>query len=396
MKYDFETVQMRKNVGSGKWNWMYDAVPDLSDDVIPFSVADMEFKNAPEISNGVAEYVRNAVMGYTLPTDSYYEAVAGWMKRKHDWDVKKDWILEYPGVVPALFHIVRMMTEPGDGVILLTPVYYPFYNAIKMNQRVLAECPLKINGNRYEIDFDLLEALAKEPKNKLILLCNPHNPVGRVWTKEELMQIGRICIDNHVFIACDEIHHDLIMPGYHQTVFAQISEEFADHSMICTAPSKTFNLAGMVTSNVIVPNPELRKKLYDFRESQAIYFCCMAGLKACEIAYTQCDAWLEELLEVLAKNKAVLNQFMQSHFPEVKVFELEGTYLQWMDFNCLGLGYQELEQFMKQKAHIFMDEGYVFGKPGEGYERMNIACPTLKLTEALERLDAAWKAYKGE
>lgn len=392
--YDFTTAPLRKGSGSEKWQKMYDIVPDLPEDIIPFSVADMELKNAPEIAEGVAEYLRDTVMGYTIPTEAYWQSVTDWMSRRHGWEVQKDWLIDYPGVVTALYQIVRLMTEPGDGVILLTPVYYPFYNAVKRNGRTLVECPLKLEGMRYQIDFDLLEELARSPKNKLLLLCNPHNPVGRVWSREELEQLGRIAIDNGVYVASDEIHGDLILPGYQHTVFAQISEEFAQHSFTCTSPSKTFNLAGMLTSNVIVPNPELKKKLRLFRDDQATYFCGMAGYKACEIAYGKCEAWLEELLLLLEENKRLLKEFMEVQFPEVKVFALEGTYLQWMDFRGLGLDYRELERFMQQKAWLFLDEGYVFGKAGEGYERMNIACPKQKLLEALERLERAWKNEK--
>lgn len=396
MKYDFETIPNRKNVGSEKWEKMYDKVPNLPEGIIPFSVADMELKNAPEISQGVSEYMRNTVMGYTIPTDRYWRAVADWMYRRHGWKVKTEWIIDYPGVVTALFQTVRLLTDPGDGVILLTPVYYPFYNAVKRNGRRIRECPLKLQGLKYQIDFDLLEALAKKPENKLLLLCNPHNPVGRVWTLEELTQLGRICIENNVFVVSDEIHGDLILPGHHHTTFGQISEEFAQHSITCTSPSKTFNLAGLLTSNVIVANRDIKERLHTFRDDQATYFCGMAGYKACEIAYIQCEPWLEELLLLLDQNKQILQNFMKVHFPEISVFELEGTYLQWMDFRGLGLEYHQLEAFLQEKAWLFFDEGSLFGKAGEGFERMNIACPTRALREALERLDTAWKQFKNK
>ena len=391
MKYDFETLQSRRNTGSSKWNEMYKKNPQVPDGVVPFSVADMEFKNPPQIAEKVSEYLKNSIMGYTFPTDSYYDSVVGWMKRRHHWDIKKEWIVDYPGVVPALFHMVRLFTQPGEGVILLTPVYYPFYNAVRKGERDLVESRLLLKDGHYEIDFADLEQKAKDPKNKLLLLCNPHNPVGRVWTREELSRIGEICLANDVMVVSDEIHNDLIMPGHEHTVYALVSEKMAQNCVICTAPSKTFNMAGMSTSNVIVPNPELKQKVYDYRESQAVYFCNMAGYKACEIAYNECEDWLEELLGVLEANRQLVAKFMKEKFPQIHVIPLEGTYLQWLDCRRLGLPYKELEKFMAEEAYIFTDEGYVFGEPGEGFERINLACPTWVLKEALDRMDAAWQ-----
>ncbi|MGN0293311.1 MAG: MalY/PatB family protein [Lachnospiraceae bacterium] len=391
MKYDFETLLSRKNTGSSKWDEMYEANPNVPDGVVPFSVADMEFKNAPEIAAGVSEYLKNSIMGYTFATDAYYDAVIGWMKRRHHWDIKKEWIVEYPGVVPALYHMVNLLTKPDEGVILFTPVYYPFYNAVREGGRKLVETRLVLNGSRYEIDFDDFERKAKNPQNTLCLLCNPHNPVGRVWTKEELERIGKICLENNVLVVSDEIHNDLIMPGYEHTIYAAISEEMAQNSIICTAPSKTFNMAGMMTSNIIIPNAELKEKVYEYRESQAVFFCNMAGYKACEIAYNECEEWLDELILVLDRNRQLVENFMKEKFPRINVIQLEGTYLQWMDCRKLGLSFKELEKFMQEEAYIFTDEGYVFGEPGEGFERINLACPTWVLQDALERLETAWK-----
>lgn len=396
MKYDFTTVHSRKGVGADKWNNMYAANPDVPEGIVPFSVADMEFANPPQIAEGVYEYMKNTILGYTHATDSYYDAVIDWMKRRHNWDIKKEWIVEYPGIVPALFQLVRLFTKPGEGVILFTPVYYPFYTAVQKGNRDLVESRLVPNGDKYEIDFEDFEKKAKDPKNTMLILCSPHNPVGRVWTKEELERIGRICIDNNVLIVSDEIHNDLVMPGYHHTVFATISEEFAQHSIICTAPSKTFNVAGMMTSNIIIPNPELREKAFTYREDQAVYFCNIAGYEACKIAYNECEEWLEELLEVLDTNRKLIRDFMAEKFPQIKVFDLEGTYLQWLDCRGLGMDYKELEAFMQKEAYVFTDEGYVFGEPGEGFERINFACPTKVLEDALDRMYEAWLKRKNQ
>lgn len=365
--------------------------PNVAKGIIPLSVADMELKNAPEIQEGLKRYIDNSVLGYSNPTDAYLDAVIGFMKRHHDWDVKKEWIYQTPGVVSALFFAVKAYTDPGDGVIIMTPVYYPFYGAVTANGRVVVENPLIEDGDSYRIDFEDLERKAKDPKNKLILLCSPHNPVGRVWTREELERIGRICIDNDVLIISDEIHFDLIMPGYHHTVFSTISEEFNQHCVVCTAPSKTFNLAGMQTSNIMIANEEIRKKFIDQVESCGMYIANILGYEACRIAYTDCDAWLKELLEVIVRNKEYIEQFVARHLPQVKVKRLEGTYLLWLDFRAYGLSAKELEHFMKMDAQLFFDDGYMFGQSSEGFERINMACPTWVIEQAMDRLLAAMK-----
>lgn len=391
MKYDFETLISRKNTGSEKWDDMYAKNPKVPDEIVPFSVADMEFKNAPQIAKGISKYLEHSIMGYTCATDAYYDAVIRWMKRRHQWEIKKEWIVEYPGVVPALYHLVQLFTKPGEGVILFSPVYYPFYGAIQTSGRTLAQSPLVRNGTHYEIDFADFEKKAADPKNTLCLFCSPHNPVGRVWTKEELVKVGEICKKHHVLLVSDEIHNDLIMPGYQHTVYATVSEEMAQNCIVCTAPSKTFNLAGMLVSNLIIPNPELKKQVEEYRLKQAIFSCNIVGYKACEIAYNECEDWLNELLTVLEQNRRLIETFMQEKFPQIDVIPLEGTYLQWLDFRKLGLSYQELEKFMQEEAYLFTDEGYIFGEPGQGYERINLACPTWVLQEGLTRLYEAWR-----
>lgn len=385
MKYDFETLISRKGVGSSKWDGMYKINPNLSTNIVPFSVADMEFKNAPQIAEGIYEYLKNNIMGYTNATDSYYDAVISWWKRRHDWEIKKEWIVEYPGIVPALYHFVKLFTKENEGVILMTPVYYPFYNAVRKGGRKIVESQLKLNGNRYEIDFEDFETKAKDPANTLFIMSNPHNPVGRVWTEEELRKIEKICRENGVMVVSDEIHADLVLKGYKHTTFGKISK----NSIICTAPSKTFNTAGLMTSNVIIENPQLKEKVYNYREEQAVFFCNMAGYKACEIAYNQCEDWLEELLTVLENNKKLINEYISEKLPQIKIIELEGTYLQWLDFRNLGMKGEELEKFMTEKAMLFLDEGYIFGECGDGFERINLACPTWVLKEALDRLYVA-------
>lgn len=389
MKYDFETLTNRANTGSSKWEQMKLWNPKVSEDVIPFSVADMELKNPPEVIEGLRSYLNTAILGYTLPTKSYLEAVAGWMNQRHNWEIHADWIIGSPGVVHAFFTVIRALTEPGDGVIVMTPVYYPFYAAIKRNNRTLIKNPLINIGSTYLIDFEDLEAKAKDPRNKILLFCSPHNPVGRVWTKEELTKVGEICLRNEVRIISDEIHFDLIMPGYQHTVFASLNEELANNVITCTAPSKTFNLAGLQTSNIIIPSKKIRILYRREVEAQGLSTLNILGYKACEIAYTQCEDWLDQFIELVYHNHLVLKAYIEENVPQIKVHVLEGTYLQWMDFRELNLHQNELEELMHSKAELFFDEGYIFGDEGIGFERMNIACPTNILVQALERLKAA-------
>lgn len=389
MKYDFETLINRANTGSSKWEQMKVWNPKVSENVIPFSVADMELKNPPQIIEGLKSYLDSTILGYACPTNSYLEAVGGWMKRRHDWNIQTDWILTSPGVVKAFFNAIRALTQPGDGVIIMTPVYYPFYAAIKRNNRSLVKNPLINTGSSYLIDFEDLEKKAQDPQNKILLFCSPHNPVGRVWTQEELAKVGEICLRNNVLIISDEIHFDLIMPGHQHTVFASLGEELANITITCTAPSKTFNLAGMQTSNIIIPNQKLRNAYVKEVEAEGSFSLNILGYKACEIAYTECDEWLDELIQLVYHNHLELKTYLEANLPQIKVYELEGTYLQWMNFRELGLDRHALEELMHSKAELFFDEGYVFGDEGNGFERMNIACPTNFMMQALERLKTA-------
>lgn len=387
MKYDFETLVDRTGTGSGKWDEMKKKKPDLSPGVVPFSVADMEFKNAPEIGEGLKKYMDTHILGYTGPTDAYYDAVCGWMKQEHGWEVKPESIVCTLGVVPALFTLVKTFCQPGDGVIVMPPVYYPFYMAAENSNCEVRRCPLIYRDNNYTIDFDLLDKIAAEKDTKMLIFCNPHNPVGRVWTKEELKRVGEICLKHDVRVVSDEIHSDLIMPGHTHTVFAQAGD-FGDKIIVCTAPSKTFNLAAMQTSNIIIPNKEDREK---FQEVQGHSAPGALGLEACRIAYTQCRPWMEEAISVIWSNYQFAVKFLKEHLPEIKPVDLQGTYLMWLDCTALGRTKEELEELMVQKAELFLDEGYVFGEEGAGFERVNLACPQWVLKAALERLEKAIK-----
>ncbi|MBR5794735.1 MAG: pyridoxal phosphate-dependent aminotransferase [Erysipelotrichaceae bacterium] len=383
MKYDFTTVANRRNIGAGKWELMLEKNPNAAEGVIPYSVADMEFYNAPELMNGLAKYAMQPIYGYTSPMDTYYNAVIDYMKKYHNWEIQKEWICPTSGVVGALNDLVRTLTEPGDGVVIMRPVYYPFSSAITRNNRNLVNVPLINNNGRYEIDFEAFDQATKPEEVKMFILCSPHNPIGRVWTKDELRKMGDICVKNNIIIISDEIHFDFIMDKHEHTVISTLSEEIAKRTVVCTAPSKTFNLGGVKVSNIIIQNPEYREKYVAVTHSLNTF-----AYKTCEIVYTECRNWFEELMEVLHENKKLVEDFIAEHLPMIKVYPLEGTYLMWLDCRALGLSNEELEKLML-KHDLYLDEGYLFGEEGSGFERWNIACPKQELLAGLERFKAA-------
>lgn len=390
MKYDFETVLDRYDNGSVKWNLMKKKKPQVERGIVPFSIADMEFKNPPEIVEALKDCLDQGVLGYQTAEPSWYEAVTGWTRRRYGWETRPEWFYTTPGIVNALYHGVAAFTEEGNGVIVMPPVYYPFYKAVEENGRRLVRCPLIEGENlRYSIDCEKLEELASKPENRLLILCNPHNPVGRVWTREELMEVSRICLRHQVFVISDEIHCDLIMPGNTFTSFASLSEETEKNTMTCMAPSKTFNLAGLQASCVIIPEQERRRRLKAQMAKVSFEGRVNAlGYKAMEAAYTKCDAWLDEVIQVIWANHRTLKQFMEERLPEIRTAKLQGTYLQWMDLRALGWTPERQEEIMTE-ADLFFDEGILFGPEGKGFERMNLACPKSVLLDALSRLEKA-------
>ena len=389
--YDFETLLSRKGQGSFKWEAMYREVPNLSDDIVPFSVADMELKIAPEIREGLKKYIDEAILGYTGATDKYYEAVISWMKRRHNFEVEKDWIVCTSGVVAALYTGVKAYLQEGEGVIIFTPVYYPFYNAIKSSNRKIVDCGLIETDGYYEIDFEKFEEFAKDENNKMLILCSPHNPVGRVWKREELEKIGKIALENDLIIISDEIHCDILMPGFKHTVLQTLSDELAEITVTCTAPTKSFNLAGIGVSNIIIKNKKLRKQFEAQMTKDGSHVFAALGFKACELAYNEAEEWFNQFLKLVDKNQKLVKQFFEEKFIGFKAPLIEGTYLQWLDFRDLGLKDEELKAFMTKKANAFFNEGYIFGKAGSGFERINLAVPTRYIEEVLERIYNAVK-----
>ena len=386
MKYDFTTLIDRTGTGSGKWDGMRRRNPDVPAGIVPFSVADMELKNPPEIIDGLKAYLDTTILGYTDATDSYYQAVQDWMERRHGFRPDRSWFVTTPGVIPGIQVMIRAFTQPGDSVLITTPVYPPFRSSVTSNDRQIVENPLILTDNHYELDLADLEAKASRPEVKLYILCSPHNPIGRVWSREELTRICDICLRHHVFIISDEIHSDLILPGYSHVSLGSLPEEYLQNCAICTAPSKTFNLAGFQTSNIFISNEEYRRKLKD---AHGYFSLNILGYKACELAYSRCEAWLDELLIHLDGNRQLVEDFMAEHLPMISVHRLQGTYLQWLDFRALSMTAEELEIFLHNQAFWFCSEGYSFGEAGRGFERLNLACPRFVLEDALVRLEAA-------
>ena len=388
MKYDFETLVNRRNTGSHKWEGMYAQLPDAKDGIVPLSVADMELKNPPAIIEGLKEYLDKTILGYTGETENYYKSVISWMERRHGFSPKKEWFVMTAGVVPAIKEMVGAFTKDGDSVLMLTPVYYPFYSSVEANGRTVLGSELILEGTEYRINFEDFADKAARPETTLCILSSPHNPIGRIWTKEELLKLAEICLENKVFIISDEIHFDLIMPGFEHVSMGTFEEKYLNNCAICTAPSKTFNLAGLQTSNIFIPNEEYRNRMTSARG----YFSLnIFGYKACELAYDKCEEWLDELLLFLDGNRKFVEEFVAENMPEVKVHRLQGTYLMWLDFRAWGMTKEEQEDFMVHKAEAIFDEGYVFGEGGIGFERINIACPKRVLEATLERIYKAKK-----
>ena len=385
MAYDFVTLPDRWNAGAFKYEDMKRKKPDVSRSAVPLSVADMEFLDPPEVVAGLKAYLDHNVLGYTGPTDAYFTAVQDWMERRHGFRPAKDWFVVSPGVVPALYELVKALTKPGEGVLMLTPVYHPFRLSALDQGRQAVFCPLLERERTYDIDFELFERLCARPEVKLFLLCSPHNPVGRIWQREELVRLAEICLQNDVVMVADEIHGDLILPGYAFTSVGTLPEQYVKSAIICTAPSKTFNLAGMQCSNLFAADEGLRGRL----KKEGHYPTLTAlGYESCRLAYTYGEPWLEALRTVLGENKKLAEDYLARRIPEIRPFELMGTYLMWLDCRALGLDKNALEKAMIDEE-LFFDEGYIFGAEGAGFERLNLACPAWVLEKAMERLETA-------
>ncbi len=363
------------------------------EDLLPMWVADMDFRAPQPVIDALTTRIQHGIFGYSMPTENTKSAIQGWLNRRHHWSIQQDWIVFTPGVVPALSAAVNTYTEKGDKVVIQSPVYYPFRDMVEKSEREVVDNPLVRKNGKYEMDFNDLETKIADPEVKMLLLCNPHNPVGRVWKKEELIKLAELCLANHVLIVSDDIHFDLIFKGYEHTLISSLSNEIAANTITCIAPSKTFNLAGMQLSTIIIPDEEKREKFNAYMGKLGLFAPSPFGITAVEAAYNHGEEWLDDLMDYLQENLSYLTTFINERLPQIDVIEPEGTYLVWLDFTKLNMSHEELEQFVQGEARLALDEGYIFGEGGKGFERINIACPQSVLQEGLERLE---KAIKGK
>jgi cystathionine beta-lyase len=387
--YDFDKIIDRRGTHSLK----YDFAPRRGkpDDILPFWVADMDFASPPAVLDALSQRVRHGVFGYSDNADEgYYNAISRWYEKRFGWKTRPEWLVKTPGVVYAICTAIRTLTRPGDAVLFQQPVYYPFEGSVRINDRRPVVNPLIYEDGRYRMDLELMERQIKDEQVKLFILCSPHNPVSRVWTKEELAAVGRLCARYGVYVIADEIHGDFVFPGHTHHVFASLDPDFAELCILCTAPTKTFNLAGLQISNIFIPNEKIRHAFIREIKRTGYSQPNVMGLLACQAAYEQGEEWLDELLKYLSGNLSLLRSFLDERFPYASLVEPEGTYLAWLDFHASGLSDQELNDILLNKARLWLDEGAMFGAGGEGFQRINFACPKSLLIEGLERMEKAF------
>ncbi|MCL6632260.1 MAG: pyridoxal phosphate-dependent aminotransferase [Alicyclobacillus herbarius] len=387
MKYNFDQTINRAGTDCSKWDGLEERFGTT--DALPMWVADMDFQSPEPVLAALRQRIDHGVFGYPLVTKRYLEAAADWYRRRQGWQVQAEWLAHAPGVVPAISILIEALTEPGDGVLVQPPVYYPFMRVIRETGRRIVENPLVLQNGKYVMDFDDLDQKLAHDHVKLVILCSPHNPVGRVWEKDELLRFAEVCARRDVRIIADEIHGDLILPGHKHTPLASLSPFISERTVTCVAPSKTFNLAGLQTALVIAENPQLRQAYVATQRRRSQAGANVLGLVAAEAAYRHGDDWLDELLAYLEGNVNLLVKAVAEDMPGVSVIRPQGTYLVWMDFRELGLSTQELDKFCLTEARIAFDEGHIFGTGGAGFMRMNIGCPRSLVEEAVTRLRRA-------
>ena len=389
MRYDFDELIERRGSGSVKW----DECP--SDDVIPLWVADMDFRAAPAIQEALRRRVEHGVFGYALVDDDYYEAIISWFQRRHQWTIHREEILYTTGVVPAMSVAIKALTMPGERVLILSPDYNCFFSSIRNNGCEVVESSLLFCQNniqdRFEVDWADFEAKCADEKTTVFLFCNPHNPTGRVWTKAELQQMNDICLKHHVKVVSDEIHCELIMPGYRFQPFAAVSEQCQQNSVTLNSPSKSFNIAGLQIANIICPQPEWRRRIDRAININEVCDVNPFGPVALIAAYNESEAWLDELCTYLWGNYQALREFAADHLPEWHITPMEGTYLPWVDITATGMTSQQYADTLLNNAKVWVNPGTMYGpQSGEGYIRLNIACPRSRLLEALQRISRLW------
>lgn len=379
MKYDFDRIISRRGTNSYKWDSAKDG------EVLPMWVADMDFYTAPAIVDALQRRVEHGIFGYTRVPEEYYKAVTNWFARRHDWPIEREWLIYTSGVVPALSAVIKALTVPGDKVLVQTPVYNCFFSSIRNNGCEVVTNPLAYGNNTFTIDFDDLERKATDPKVKVMLLCNPHNPAGRVWTRDELTRVGEICIRNGVTVVSDEIHCELVFPGHTYTPFASLSGEFLRHSITCLSPSKAFNMAGLQIANIVCADTDLRMKIDRAININEVCDVNPFGVIATVAAYNEGEEWLSQLLNYLYQNYLCMQSFCEAHLSQFPIVTLEGTYLVWMDCRVLHIPSEILEARLIDETKLWLNAGTMYGETGEGFMRWNIACPRAELVKGLER-----------
>ena len=378
MKYDFDKTIDRRATNSYKW----DSAPE---GVLPMWVADMDFRTAPAIIDALQKRVAHGIFGYTRVPDAYYDAVTSWFSRRHGWDIDREWIIYTSGVVPAVSAVIKALTVPGDKVIVQTPVYNCFFSSIRNKGCEIVSNPLRRTTDTYEMDFDALERCAADPRAKVMLLCNPHNPAGRVWTPDELTRLGNICLRNGVTVVADEIHCELVYQGFKYTPFASLSDAFLHRSVTCVSPSKAFNIAGLQIANIVAFDNDLRSRIDKAININEVCDVNPFGVAATIAAYNEGEEWLNQLVDYLHGNYEAMAEFCRRELPEFPITRLEGTYLVWMDCSSLGMPSDALEHALLEDARLWLNAGTMYGAEGEGYMRWNIACPRSVMLDGLNR-----------
>lgn len=387
MPYDFDQLIDRKNTNSLKYDFAKER--GKREDLLPMWVADMDFPTPPEVTEALIDAAKHGIFGYSDVKEDYFAVLSNWFSTRYNWNIERKWLVKTPGVVFAIAMAVRSLTNKGDSILIQRPVYYPFSEAIVSNNRKLINNPLIYENGSYRIDYKDFESKIIDNQVKLFILCNPHNPIGRVLTEEELTIMGDICVKHGVLVVSDEIHADFIHPGHFHVSFASLKNEFANISVTCTAPSKTFNLAGLQVSNVLIPNPSIKKKFKAEINKAGYSQLNTMGLIACKAAYQYGEEWLDELKAYVYDNIITAREFIEKELPVLKVIDTEGTYLFWVDFNELGMEEEDLENFITEKAGLWLDGGTMFGPEGKGFQRFNLACPKSTLLKALNQLKDA-------
>lgn len=388
----FDTYLERRGTRSSKWdgcNARFGVDPSV--ELLPMWIADMDFRSPTEVVEALAQRVQTQAFGYTTVPDSFYDAILSWVERRYHWKIQKEWIVFTPGVVPAFNVAYQAFTQPGDGIIVPSPSYYPFFDGVRNNGRKVVACPLVEADGYWTLDFDLLEQQVKDPDNKVLILSNPHNPTGRCWTAQELERLGTLCAENGVILLSDEIHADLIMEGGCHTCVGTLSQRIVDNTIFHFAPSKTFNLAGLQTAYTVIPNPELRQRFTAAITANRVINMNWFGQVALETAYNRCEGYVDALCRYVSANMDYMADYLKENLPMLKMRRSEGTYMVWVDFRGTGMTTEEIERFIIHDAHIAVDLGTWFGEGGAGFLRFNLACPRMLVERAMEQLTQAFR-----